>query len=48
MSKDFSYYCRISIKEGLDIATKKQHLEQFIDERFFQEMWALLSTFYSY
>ena len=32
MSKDFLYYCRISIKEWLDIETKKAHLERFIDK----------------
>ena len=34
MSKDFLYYCRISIREGLDIETEKPHLEQFIDKTF--------------
>ena len=34
MQKDFSYYCRISIKEGLDIKTEKPHQEQFIDKTF--------------
>ena len=32
MLKDFLYYCRISIKEGLDIETEKAHLERFIDK----------------
>ena len=30
MSKKFLYYCRISVKEGLDIETEKPHLERFI------------------
>ena len=34
MSKDFLYYCRISIKQGLDIETEKPHLERFIDQTF--------------
>ena len=34
MSKDYLYYCRISIKEGLDIETEKPHLERFIDKTF--------------
>ena len=34
MSKDFLYYCRVSIKEGLDIETEKPHLERFIDKTF--------------
>ena len=34
MLKDFLYYCRTSIKEGLDIKTEKTHLEQFIDKTF--------------
>ena len=31
MSKEFLYYCKISVKEGLDIETEKPHLERFID-----------------
>ena len=34
MSKDFLYYCRISVKEELDIETEKSHLERFIDKTF--------------
>ena len=34
MSKGFLCYCRISIKEWLDIETEKLHLERFIDETF--------------
>ena len=34
MSKDYLYYCRISIKEGLDIETEKSYLERFIDKTF--------------
>ena len=34
MSKDFLYYSRISIKEGLDIETEKPHLERFIDKTY--------------
>ena len=34
MSKGFLCYCRISIKEWLDIETEKPHLERFIDETF--------------
>ena len=32
MSKEFLYYCRISVKEGLEIETEKPHLEGFIDK----------------
>ena len=32
--KDLLYYCRVSIKEGLDIETEKPHLERFIDKTF--------------
>ena len=28
------YYCKISIKEGLDIETEKPHLERFIEKTF--------------
>ena len=28
------YYCRISIKEGVDIETEKPHQERFIDKTF--------------
>ena len=31
-TKDFLYYHRISIKEGLDIETERPHLEIFIDK----------------
>ena len=34
MSKDYLYFCRISIKEGLDIETEKPHLGRFIDKTF--------------
>ena len=34
MSKDFLYYCRVSVKEKLDIETEKSHLERFIDKTF--------------
>ena len=34
MPKGFLCYCRISIKEWLDIKTEKPHLERFIDETF--------------
>ena len=44
MSKDFLYYCRISIKEGLDIETEEPHLEQFIDKTFSRKcrLWCQL------
>ena len=32
MPKKFLYYCRISVKEGLDIETQKPHLERFINK----------------
>ena len=34
MSKNFLYYCRISIKEGLDIEIEKAHLEQVFIKHF--------------
>ena len=34
MSNDFLYYCRILIKEELDIESEKPYLEQFIDKKF--------------
>ena len=32
MSKEYLYYCIMSVKEGLDIETEKPHLERFIDK----------------
>ena len=37
MSKGFLYYCRISVKEGLDIETEKLHLEHFIDKTIYRK-----------
>ena len=34
MSKDYLYYSKISVKEGLEIETEKPHLERFIDKTF--------------
>ena len=34
MPKDYLYYSKISIKEGLDIEAEKPHLERFIDKTF--------------
>ena len=32
MSKGYFYYCRISVKEGLEIETEKPHLDLFINK----------------
>ena len=32
MSKGYLHYCKISVKEGLDIETEKPHLDLFIDK----------------
>ena len=37
MSKEFLYYCRILVKEGLNIETEKPHLECFIDRTMSRE-----------
>ena len=44
LSKDFLYYYRISIKEGLDIQTEKPHLDLF-DEKNLKKVQPLCTTF---